>query len=157
MQLLTSLGRNGIIFDTNILSKFAKVGYLDLLVTTFTVPLYVTPGIKYELKRGLNKGVKYLADALLMIESNQFKILTPNDDDRQYMTTLPGKFKLGELESVPLCYRLSMTFITDDRKVINHCQRNKIGCIPLEHLLALFQHTNLLTSVEVVIMLDKYP
>ncbi|OQY44929.1 MAG: hypothetical protein B6242_11600 [Anaerolineaceae bacterium 4572_78] len=152
MQLQT-LSPNGVIFDTNALSIFAKVSRLDLIQQIFTVPLYVTPAIKQELQAGIDKGITYLSDAMQLIDSGKVGMLIPNRADKRYMPKLPNDFGPGETEGMPLCHRLNMTFITRDKKAINVCLRENIGCIPLTDLITIFEQAQLLTSYEVSDML----
>ncbi len=81
MNSLTSPSRKEIIFDTNVLSLFAKVNRLDLLPQFFTaplstVPLYITPTIQHEVEIGLQNGVDYLEDALQFVEAGYLQIIT---------------------------------------------------------------------------------
>ena len=66
---------NGYILDTNVLSLFAKIERLDLLLQLMAAPLYVTPIIEFELETGLDHGVEYLANALHLIRTNRLQII----------------------------------------------------------------------------------
>ena len=101
------------------------------------------------METGLNNGVTYLDDALKFVEMGQIKIIVPTPADRKMMELLPIRFGLGESEAVPLCQRNNLTFITHDKKVANHCDRENIACIRLKTLAKLLENAGLLTSSEV--------
>ncbi len=158
MNSLTSPPHKGIIFDTNVLSLFAKVSRLDLLhqfsaTPLSTVALYITPTIQRELEIGLQNGVDYLEDALQLVAAGHLQIITLGEVDRLFMGSLPSKLALGEAEAIALSHRYNMIFITHDRKAINYCKREGIDCIRLTTLLLKLQNAGLLTTSEIERML----
>ncbi len=152
---MNSLTSKGIIFDTNVLSLFAKINRLDLLeqllATSFaTIPLYITPTIHYELKIGFQNGVEYLEDILQFVQTGHLQIILLEKDDKLFMTNLPAKLAIGEAEAIALCHRLNLVFISHDRKAINYCKRAGINYIRLATLLVKFQNAGLLTTSEML-------
>ena len=71
MPASTSLKLNGYVLDTNVLSLFARINRLDLLLQFTTVPLYLTPTIQLELETGLDNGVEYLANVLYLVHTEK--------------------------------------------------------------------------------------
>ena len=69
MSPSTSVGPNGLLIDTNVLSLLAVANKLTLLQETATMPLYITPRIVEELHIGLSKGVLALGNVLALINN----------------------------------------------------------------------------------------
>ncbi len=153
MNSSTSPSHKAVIFDTNVLSLFARVNHLNLLPQYFTVSLYITPAIQRELEVGIQNDVFYLKAALKLIRLGHLQVIRPKEVDRQFISNLPAKLASGEAEAIALCHRHNMVFVTYDRKAINYCDRAGISCIPLTDLLAEFQDAGLLTTSEIQRML----
>ena len=143
---------NGYILDTNVLSLFAKIERLDLLLQLMAAPLYVTPIIEFELETGLDHGVEYLANALHLIRTNRLQIIPLNEIDRQFMRALASKLADGEAEAIALCRRLGLTLISHDRKALNYCIQEGINALRLTALVDELQNTGLLTETEIQTM-----
>lgn len=143
---------NGYILDTNVLSLFAKISRLDVLVQIAVGPLYLTPTIQRELETGLDNGVKYLVDALRLLHAGKLQVMPLNEIDRQFMRTLPNKLADGEAEAIALCRRVNLTLISHDRKAINYCQREGINAIRLISLVEQLKKVSLLTEAEIQTM-----
>lgn len=82
MSSSVSPAHNGVIFDTNVLSLFARIQRLDLLQQIFAasrtgVHFYITPTIQRELVAGIQNKVSYLADALQLIKTGQVQVIQP--------------------------------------------------------------------------------
>lgn len=59
MLVSTSPIPNNYVFDTNVVTRFARINRLDLLLHLSIGHVYITPAIQRELETGLNNGVKY--------------------------------------------------------------------------------------------------
>jgi predicted nucleic acid-binding protein len=143
---------NGYVLDSNVLSLFAKIERLDLLLQLTTVPLYVTPVIQSELETGVDNGVEYLANALHLIHTNRLQIIPLNEIDRQFMRALPSKLADGEAEAIALCRRMGLTLISHDRKALNYCVQEGIDALRLTALVNQLQNVGLLTETEIQTM-----
>jgi len=60
MLASTSPKLNGFVLDTNVLSLFAKIDRLDLLLQLSTAPLYLTSMIQFELETALIMALRIL-------------------------------------------------------------------------------------------------
>jgi predicted nucleic acid-binding protein len=140
---------NSYVLDTNVLSLFAKINRLDLLLQLAIGSLYLTPTIQLELEVGLDNGVEYLANALRLIHTGKLQVMPLNEIDRQFMRTLPNKLGDGEAEAIALCRRANLTLISHDRKVINYCKQEGINSIRLTTLVDQLKNADLLTEVEI--------
>ncbi|MEZ4865068.1 MAG: hypothetical protein R3C14_27380 [Caldilineaceae bacterium] len=152
MSASTSPKPNGYILDTNVLSLFAKIDRLDLLLHLAAVPLYLTPTIQFELQTGLDHGVEYLANALRLVHTDKLQIIPLNEIDRQFMRVLPNKLADGEAEAIALCRRIGLTLISHDRKALNYCKQEGINAVRLTTLVDQLKNIGLLTEVEIQTM-----
>lgn len=154
MLASTSPKRNGFVLDTNVLSLFAKIDRLDLLLQLSTAPLYLTSMIQFELETGLDNGVAYLANVLQVIHIGKLQVIPLNEMDRQFMRALPNKLADGEAEAIALCHRTGLTLITHDRKALNYCLQEGINAIRFTTLVNQLKNAGLLTETEIEAMLS---
>ncbi|MCB0125343.1 MAG: hypothetical protein KDE58_23980 [Caldilineaceae bacterium] len=150
--------QKGVLFDTNVLSHFAKIGRLPVLLQAFAdvhraKRLYVSPMIQRELETGVRLDASYLQDALRLIEDGDIQIIQPTKADRQFIHSLPAKLAAGEAEAIALCYRLNLVFISHDRKAINYCERSGISSIKFEVFANRLMAARLLTESEIAQMI----
>lgn len=148
----------GILFDTNVLSLFAKIKRLSLLLQVFAdahraKQLYVSPAIRRELEIGLRHGADYLQDAVQLIEDEVIQVVPPTRADQQFIHSLPAKLAAGEAEAIALCHRLNLVFISHDRKAVNFCERMGIPSVKLEVLVHRLEAAGGLTKAEIAEML----
>ena len=148
----------GVLFDTNVLSHFAKIERLPVLLQAFSAlhqakQLYISPMIYKEVITGIQQGATYLQAALQLITTGDLQIVYPSKADQQFMYSLPAKLAAGEAEAIALCHRLNLVFISHDRKAMNYCERAGIASIKLGLLLPRLQTAGLLTEAEVAQML----
>ncbi|MEZ4735590.1 MAG: type II toxin-antitoxin system VapC family toxin [Caldilineaceae bacterium] len=148
----------GVLFDTNVLSLFARVERLPLLLQAFAnlhqaKQIYISPTIQQELVRGIQNGAAYLQAALQLVITGDLQTVYPSKADQQFIYSLPAKLAAGEAEAIALCYRLNLVFISHDRKAVNYCERVGIASIKLDVLLNRLRAAGLLTETEIAKML----
>lgn len=158
MNSSASNQQNGVLFDTNVLSHFARIERLGLLLQAFADlhqarQLYISLAIQQELETGLQRGAMYLQAALQMAENGDVQLIHPIRDDQQLIDNLPAKLAVGEAEAIALCHRLHLVFISHDRKAINYCERAGISSIKFEVFIRRLQVAGLLTESEIAEML----
>ena len=158
MSSSASNRRDGVLFDTNVLSHFAKIGRLPLLLRAFAdahraKQLNVSPVIRRELENGITHGASYLQDVLQLIEDEDIQVIRPTKADQQFINSLPAKLAAGEAEAIALCHRLNLVFISHDRKAINYCERTGISSVKFEVLVNRLKVAGLLTGSEIEEML----
>lgn len=88
----------------------------------------------------------YLKSVMDLVEQEKLQILDIAEEDREHITSLPRKIGSGEAESIALCRRLSMVFVTHDRKAANFCDRAEVRCLHFRTLVNILQKRGLLTS-----------
>lgn len=154
MLVSTSPVPNSYVLDTNVLSRFARINRLDLLLQLSIGRVYITPAIQRELEAGLDNGVSYLADAVQLIRTGQLPVLPLSQIDRQFMRALPNKLGDGESEAIALCRRANLIFLSHDSRAIEYCKHEGINSIRLMNLVAQLKKAGLLTDAEIQIMLS---
>ncbi len=158
MSSSASNRQNGVLFDTNVLSHFAKIERLPLLLQAFAdihrvKQLYVSPVIQRELEMGFQRGASYIQAALQLIADGDIQIMRPTKADQQFIHSLPAKLAAGEAEAIALCHRLNLVFISHDRKAVNYCERTGISSIKFEVLVNRLKVAGMLTESEIAEML----
>lgn len=159
MSSSTSPTHKGVIFDTNVLSLFARVDRLELFQKVFDsahnqIRFFITPAVHAELATGHKRGVFYLVGPLHLVESGQIQVLYLTKADQLFIGSLPARLAPGEAEAIALCHRLHFVFVTHDRKAINYCERVGIPAIRLGSLLDRLCKAGLLTTDEIDKMLE---
>ena len=99
-----------IIFDTDILSIFAKVNRLDLLKNLFSV-IYITPMIREELFIPLEYGYRFP----LKILSNSVVII-PNEQEFDIYAKLRLKLGKGEAEAISIAKNRKLLLRSMERR-----------------------------------------
>jgi predicted nucleic acid-binding protein len=127
-----------IVADTNILSTFARVGAIDLLLRLCkSDQLHVTSATFNELRRAVEVGCDFLASTmetiqtgsgLELVELHREEILAAND--------LPRSLGAGEAESIAVClHRPGTRLLTNDKRARNYCREHSIPCLDLPAIL----------------------
>jgi predicted nucleic acid-binding protein len=152
MLVSTSPIPNNYVFDTNVVTRFARINRLDLLLHLSVGHVYITPAIQRELETGLNNGVKYLIDVIQWIHTGRLPVLSLTQIDRQFMRALPSKLGDGEAQAIALCRRVNFTFVSHDSRAIDYCKHEGIKSIRLTNLVKKLQKAGLLAEDEIQIM-----
>jgi len=128
-----------IIFDTDILSMFAKAKVLDVLFSLLSGrKLCITPKIKEELSIPLQYGYSFPADIF-----NKFELVVPTEeeflelDHFQYAYQFLGK---GEIEAIAIAKLRKCIFATNDLRSFNVAIKEGVTAINIHTILrALFK------------------
>ncbi len=120
--------------DTDILSIFAKIQRLTLLFTVFDQEtLNIAFAVENEIKTGVSKGFHFSDNIIALQTQGQIRTYHTTLADHEFMSSLPQTLGAGERESMALCKRFTATLASNDRRVMHHCQTNRIHCINLYH------------------------
>lgn len=104
------------LLDTNILSVFAKLDRLGLLLQSLDVPLAVSPNVHRELRDGLALGYEDLRPALELIDAGQLQVVPIGDAEQRFLTRIPFQPEKGEADSLAWCLAHGGTFVTNDKR-----------------------------------------
>lgn len=139
-----------ILADTNILSTFAKIGALPLLMQLFAEEgIRVVPAVYEALHQGVSKGYVALQAAIELIQSRQIELVTPNAEETLGKSALPASFDAGEREMIAVAKARGAKVLTNERLVKNWCQQAGIQYWDLPGILRALWRTHLLTKEQV--------
>lgn len=113
-----------ILSDTNVLSTFAKIDRLALLVRLFEhAQIGVVPAVYEELRAGVTSGYGALQSAITLIEQGQIALLAPTAQEIFEKDALPDSFDAGERETVAVAKARGYQVLTNETQVKNWCKR----------------------------------
>lgn len=125
-----------VFIDTDILSIFSKIERLPLLYAVFDQEvLNIAVAVENEIKTGISKGFSFPNAIVELITQGRIQTHQPTNTDKKYMDSLPDSLAIGERESMAICKRLAGLFVSNERRVMHHCQENGIPCANLEQIL----------------------
>ena len=136
-----------ILSDTNILSTFAKIDRLSLLLQLFErAKMGVVPAVYEELQKGVSSGYVPLQAAIALIQQGQIALLVPTAQEIFEKDDLPDSFDAGERETLAVAKSRRYPILTNETHVKNWCKRAGIGYWDLPGVLRALWRTKLLTK-----------
>jgi predicted nucleic acid-binding protein len=137
-----------VIFDTDILSAFAKTDALSLVKTLFSKhEIYITPEIYEELSVPIEYGYTFPLDIF-----KNFKVISPDNEEQEiYRKFLRANRRIGkgELEAISICIRRKWFFSSMDEAAISFALANGVITISLHSILISLWESGILTKNEV--------
>lgn len=140
--------QKSLLLDANVLSRLAQIGKADLLPATLPNRCTISPTIYRELEAGVNSGVPYLQLVTALVHRGEIRVLDLEDEDQQFIVSMPRKLGRGEAEGIAICKRLGTVFVTHDRKAANYCERAGVVCLHFRALIEGLHKRGLLTDSE---------
>jgi predicted nucleic acid-binding protein len=121
-----------IIFDTDILSMFAKIDAVDLLTQLFDGKAVITPKIRDEISVPLEYGYSFPLKVISSIKT----VPLSNQVLEEYIR-LQGNFNLGrgELEAIAYCKTEKCFFATNDIKAREFARSEGVSVISLQAII----------------------
>lgn len=145
-----------ILCDTNILSTFAKIDRLPLLLQLFASDkLAVVPAVYEELQEGIHRGYSSLQAATAPIEQGTITILVPNTQEILDKGLLPYSFDAGERETLAVARSRGHAILTNEIHVKHWCKQADIECWDLPLILRALWRTSLLTKEQVRTLIEQ--
>ena len=141
-----------IVADTNIVSTFARVGALPLLVRLLDGErLHITSGTYNELRKAVEVGCAFLEPVLNAIPAQgELNLVELTQEEILALKNLPASFGAGEAESVAVClHRAGTRLLTNDKRARNYCQEKSIPCLDLPAILRALWVRKVLTKKKV--------
>lgn len=137
-----------LIFDTDILSAFAKTEALSLLKSLFSKhEIYITPEIYGELSVPLEYGYTFPLDIF-----KTFQVISPDNEEQEtYRKFLRANRRIGkgELEAISICINRKWFFSSMDEAAISFASANGVATISLHSILRSLWESGILTKNEV--------
>lgn len=141
-----------IVFDTDILSMFAKIDAVDLLKRLFGEKAVITPKIRDEISVPLEYGYTFPLKVISTIRT----VPLSNEALEEY-----GRFRenlslgKGELEAIAYCKTERCIFATNDIKAREFAKREGISVISLQAILKALWKKKIKSKEEVMQILEK--
>lgn len=144
------------LFDTNILSTFALIDKLSLLWSLFDdETVHISPNVFTEITNAKIAGYLHADKILNAILEERIKLLIPTEEEIFLSKELPISFGYGERDSLIMAKERNLVFVTNERRIINYCQGEKINCLWLEKILRSLWKEFFLSKEEVKIIMDE--
>lgn len=139
-----------VFIDTDVLSIFAKIQRLSLLFAVFNQnQLNIATAVENEIKIASSKGFDFACQIIELNTQGQIRTHCTTSTDQRFMRSLPQTLDAGERESMALCKRLKAILASNERRVMHHCNTNRIDCINLTQILRALWELNILTQTDV--------
>jgi predicted nucleic acid-binding protein len=139
-----------VLADTNILSTFAKINQLLLLLRLFGDDrMGVVPAVYAEFQAGVNKGYADLEAIVKLIQQGQIDLVAPTAHEVFQKDVLPGSFDAGERETLAVARSRGYAILTNETRVKNWCRRERIEYWDLPGILRALWRTNLQQKAQV--------
>lgn len=123
-----------IVFDTDILSMFAKAKALDILLSLLpNFKFCITPRIKEELSAPLQYGYSFPQQIF-----DKFEVVIPTEDEHleyENLETLYPFLGRGELEAISIAKIRKCIFATNDSRAFEIALEQKIDAVNIHTIL----------------------
>lgn len=145
-----------VVSDTNILSSLAAAQAFPLLLRLFTgSELYIPPAVYEELQLGLTRGKTYLEPVLQAIVADEIQVIDLSLTEKRLMSTMPAKLNAGESEAIALSQTRRATLLSNDKRAIRYCEKQKIQVLNLSDILRLLWLRKLISVNEVKLLISE--
>lgn len=145
-----------ILADTNILSTFAKIGRILLLLELFrSGGVGVTPAVYEEMQVGVTKGYVALQAVTILVQHGQIILVAPTVEEILYKNLLPASFDLGERETLAVARARSWGILTNENQVKHWCRREQVEYWDLPGILRALWRNRLMEKAQVQALIDE--
>lgn len=128
-----------IIFDTDILSIFAKISRLELIKKLFGA-IHITPMIREELTAPLEYGYEFPKDVL-----DNSSVIVPTVEELGSYNEFKVRLGKGEAEAISIAKSRKLLFATNDKVAQKVAKENGVGIISLQAILKTLVKRQILT------------
>jgi len=143
------------IFDTDILSIFGKIGRIYLLKKLFfDSDITITFEVYNELLRAKDAGYDFVNDIfeiefkVIQLDQNLIKEYEQGKDNLKNVHS-------GELSSILLCKKLNMDFATNDKKAKRFCDENNVVWYDIVDILRLCFLKHIMNEEEIMVVIKE--
>jgi len=141
-----------VVFDTDVLSMFAKIDAVDLLKDLFGEKAIITPKIKDEISVPLEYGYTFPLKVISTIESVPLSSDVLEEYGRLQKSLSLGK---GELEAIAYCKVEKCIFVTNDIKAREFAKSEGVSVISLQAVLRALWKAKIKSKEEVRQILER--
>ena len=147
-----------IITDTNIISTFARLQQIPLLLQSVEADyLCLTPATQQELKIGMQRGCTFLQPIFDGLNTKTtFHLIALTSEEKATLDRLPTSLNAGEKESIAVCFhRQGVKILTNDKRARNFCKQKSIVHLDLPAILRRLWKAGICTKNEVQVLMEK--
>ena len=141
-----------IVFDTDILSMFAKIDAVDLLKRLFDEKAVITPKIRDEISVPMEYGYTFPLKVILTIKTVPLSNQALEEYERFRENLSLGK---GELESIAYCKIERGIFATNDIKAREFAKSEGVSVISLQAILKALWKKKIKSKDEIKQILER--
>ena len=141
-----------IVFDTDILSMFAKIDAIDLLKQLFGKTAVITPKIRDEISVPLEYGYSFPLKVISAIKTVPLSNLSLEEYIRLQGNLSLGK---GELEAIAYCKTEKCAFATNDIKAREIAKKEGVSVISLQAILKALWKKKIRSKKEIKQILER--
>ncbi|MCP4667286.1 MAG: hypothetical protein GY849_13070 [Deltaproteobacteria bacterium] len=141
-----------VVFDTDILSMFAKVDAIDLLKLIFGGNVIMTPKIRDEISVPMEYGYSFPLKVIPAIKTVPLSNQALDEHEKLQDNLSLGK---GELEAIAYCKAENSLFATNDTKAREFAKREGVTVISLQAILKALWRKKIKSKEEVKLILKR--
>lgn len=139
-----------IIADTDILSAFAKIDRLELLLELFQIEaINVANSAWNELEYSLRLGRSYAQRILHLAETGKLQVVYPDEDEVQILRTLPPTLSEADCEALSIASQRGWTVLSNESRIAHYGSAMGVYVFSIPDLLRAFWRTGILTKQQV--------
>jgi hypothetical protein len=107
-----------------------------------------------EIEEAAYLGFRFVEPVIKVINEGRLLVLSMNDEELKWCMRLPPSFGKGERDSLAICKFRYGLFISNEKKVINFCDKESIPALNLPTILRHSWKKGLQTKDEVMAMMQ---
>jgi predicted nucleic acid-binding protein len=145
-----------VLADTNILSTFAKISQLLLLLRLFADDrMGMVPAVYEEFQAGVTMGYADLQAVIQLVQQGQIELVAPDRREIFQKDVLPASLDAGERETLTVAKSRGYAILTNETQVKNWCKREGIEYLDLPGVLRALWRTNLVPKEQAQGLIDQ--
>ena len=145
-----------ILSDTNILSTFAKINEVALLLRLLAPDkIGIVPAVYTEVLVGVDRGYKDLQTIVDFVRQGEIDLVAPDAGEILQKASLPASFDTGERETLVVAQARGHAVLTNERQVKHWCQRQGLHCLDLPGILRALWKTRLVSQEQVQHLIEQ--
>jgi len=139
-----------VVFDTNILSTFAKINRLDLLVKLFDKQKLLIPTMVF---KELQDSKQEFTQTVL--DNKSFEKVNSTKEEKDLILSLRTRLGIGEKECIAICKNRSYIFVTNDEIAIKEAEKQGIEWLNLEIILTALKQEKIINEKELEKLIER--
>ncbi|MCS6918898.1 MAG: hypothetical protein NZM28_03930 [Fimbriimonadales bacterium] len=142
--------RRVIIADTDVLSAFAKIERLDLLLQLFQVEtIYISNSAWQEVEYSLRLGRVYAQRLAQFAQVGKLQIVNPEEEETLFAATLPLTLSEADRETLSIASKRGWNVLSNESRMAHHGSAIGVYVFSIPDLLRAFWLSKILTKRQV--------